>query len=315
MPRLPSLVLAALVGVVGLSAVALAADPFAKQIEAKSPSIVIVKSVVKFSSQGGGDRESNDTRVATVVDASGVVMMPHWLPTALLSRMKVSPVKIQVLFDGEEKEYDAILGAVDSKLGLVFVRVKDLGDRKLAPVRFDEQVDLELGDELGGITRTDQAFDYVPYYGNAKLVGKITKPRLSWLVSGFTPIGHPLFTLDGRAAGVVVRQSGTSDEGSSERTTLLPASTLAPIIVQAVKASAKALEEAKALEKEAADEAAKNAADGAAMGETPAPEAPKPETPKPENPKPEMPKPDQPTPEGPGMEAPTPGMGEPGMGG
>jgi hypothetical protein len=189
MPRLPSLVLAALVGVVGLSAVALAADPFAKQIEAKSPSIVIVKSVVKFSSQGGGDRESNDTRVATVVDASGVVMMPHWLPTALLSRMKVSPVKIQVLFDGEEKEYYSILGAVDSKLGLVFVRVKDLGDRKLAPVRFDEQVDLELGDELGGITRTDQAFDYVPYYGNAKLVGKITKPR-SWLVSGFTPIDH-----------------------------------------------------------------------------------------------------------------------------
>ncbi len=294
MSRRPSLVLAALVCAAGLSAVAFAADPFAKQIEAKGPSVVIVKSVVKIAFQGAGDRESNDTRAATVVDASGVVMMAHWFPANLQSRVKVSPVKIQVLFDGEEKEYDAVLGAVDSKLGLVFVRVKDLGDRKLTPVRFDEKVDLVVGDELCGITRTDQAFDYVPYYGNAKLVGQVTKPRLSWLVSGFTPLGHPLFTVDGKAAGVVVRQSGTSDEGSSERTTLLPASALAPIVAQAVKASAKALEEAQALEKEAAEEAAKSAADAAAMGDAPKPEAPKPDTP--------------------GMDEPAPGMGEGGMG-
>lgn len=301
MPRLPSLVLAALVGASALSAAARAEDPLAKQLEAKAPAVVMVRSVIKFSFQGGTDRESNDTRVATVVDASGVVMMAHWLPASMLSRAKVTPVKIQILFDGEEKEYDAILGAVDSKLGLVFVRVKDLGDRKLTPVRFDEPVEVKLGDELCGVTRTDQAFDYAPYYGNAKLVGQITKPRVSWLVSGFTPPGHPLFTVDGKAAGVVVRQSGTSEEGTSERTTLLPSSAIAPIVAQAVKASAKALEEAQALEKEAAEEAAKAAADAAAMGDAPKPDAPKPSEPKPSEPKPSEPKPGEPKPGEPGM--------------
>ena len=298
MRRIPSLVLAALVGAVGLSAGARAEqDPFAKLIETKATSVVIVKSVIKVAFQGGGDRESNDTRPATIVDASGVVMMSHWFPTSMLPRVKVTPLKLQVLFDGEEKEYDAILGAVDSKLGLVFVRVKDLGDRKLVPVRFDEPIDVKVGEELCGITRTDQAFDYAPYYGNAKLVGQVTKPRLSWLVSGFVPLGHPLFLLDGRAAGIVLRQSGTSEDGASERVTLLPSSAIAPIVVQGVKASAKALEEAKAHEKEAAEEAAKGG-DGAGKADEP--------------------KTDGPTPGEPGMGEPgmgEPGMGEPGMGG
>ncbi len=298
MPRFPSLVLAALAGALGLSPVASAEDPFAKLIEAKAPSVVIVKSVIKVAFQGAPDRESNDTRPATIVDASGVIMMSHWFPTSMLARVKVTPLKMQVLFDGEEKEYDAILGAVDSKLGLVFVRVKDLGDRKLVPVRFDEPVEVKVGEELCGITRTDQAFDYVPYYGNAKLVGQVTKPRPSWLVSGFAPLGHPLFTLDGKAAGIVLRQSGTSEEGTSERVTMLPSSAIAPIVAQAVKASAKALEEAKVLEKEAAEEAAK-AGDGAGMADAPKTDGP------------------TPTPGEPGMGEPgmgEPGMGEPGMG-
>ena len=102
----------------------------AKFLEAKAPTVVSVKSVLKF-----GDSESNNERSGCVVDPAGVVMIPSWNPTRFRSSaMKMTPTKIRVLFEGDEKEYDAVLGATDSKLGLAFVRIKDASLRRsIAP--------------------------------------------------------------------------------------------------------------------------------------------------------------------------------------
>lgn len=255
-----------------------------KLMEAKAPAVVMVKSVLKISFEGGGgDRERNDERNGVVVDAAGVVMIQNFLGTQATSRFKVSPTNIRVLFDGDEKEYDAILGAMDSKLGLGFVRVKDLAGKTLSSANLADGAEAKLGDEVFGVLRTDQGFDYAPYFGVARLVGQVTKPRTMWILAGFTPVGHPLYSRDGKVAGVVVRQSGITEEGTSERTFLLPAKAVSGVVAQAVKASAKALEDAKTHEAEAAAAMAEPAMGDAppAMGE-------------------------------PGMEE--PGMAEPGMG-
>ena len=223
----------------------------AKFLESKAPSVVTVKSVLKV-----GDNERNDERSGSVVDPEGVVMLPNWMSTRFRSpsSFKMTPTKIRVIFDGDEKEYDAILGATDSKLGLAFVRVKDLAGKKLTSVDFAGGTEVRLGDELAGVIRTDQGFDYAPYYGMTRVVGQVTKPRSMWLVTGFLPQGHPLYTTDGRAAGVVVQQVGATDDAGS-RTFLLPAKAVTGVIGQAVKACAKALEDAKTHDAETAAEA------------------------------------------------------------
>ena len=231
-------------------------DP-AKFLEAKAPTVVTVKSVLKI-----GDHERNDERSGFVVDPEGVILIANWMPSRFSSQMKVTPVNIRILFDGDEKEYEAVQGAVDSKLGLAFLKVKDLAGKKVVSVDFAAGVEVKLGDELAGITRTDQGFDYAPYYGTTRVVGQVTKPRAMWLVTGFLAQALPLYTTDGRAAGVVVNQTGISEDGGGSRWFLLPTKAVTGVIGQAVKASAKALEEAKAHEAEAAA-----AMDDAGMGE------------------------------------------------
>lgn len=263
-----------------------AGDAYAKQMEAKAASAVIVKAVLKISF-GSQENESNYEAAGTIVDASGLVMIQG---LGFGGRAKVNPTNLRVLFDGEEKEYDAVLGATDSKLGLAFVRVKDLGDKKITPIDFASPAEPQIGDELFGVLRTDSGFDYAPYYGTTKVVGQVKKPREMWLIAGFLPIGAPLYTADGKTAGVVIRQSGISEEGGQARTFLLPMKAFGTVVAQAAKAAQKALDEAKAHEKEAAEAAAKEekkpdetkpAEPG--MGDEPkAPEAPKtpPEAPK-----------------------------------
>lgn len=109
---------------------AVAGDAYSPQMETKAASVVIVKAVLKINF-GGDDRESNYEAAGTLVDASGLVMIQGF---GFGGRAKVTPTNLRVLFDGEEKEFDAVLGATDSKLGLAFVRVKDLAGRKITPI-------------------------------------------------------------------------------------------------------------------------------------------------------------------------------------
>lgn len=236
-----------------------AGDAYAKQMEAKAASVVIVKAVIKRSAPWG-DSESNYEASGSVVDASGLVMIQGF---NFGGGVKVNPTNLRVLFDGEEKAYDAVLGATDSKLGLAFVLVKDLADKKIVPLDFNSPAEPAVGDELFGVLRTDSGFDYAPYYGIAKLVGQVKQPREMWLVTGgMLQPGTPLYAADGKTAGVVIRQSGISEDGGSSRTFLLPMKAFTAVVVQANKASKKALDDAKAHEKEAAEAAAK---DGAGM--------------------------------------------------
>lgn len=224
-------------------------------MEGKAAAIVQVRVVLRI-----GDWERNFTYQGTIVDASGVILTPSFGASSRGAKQTV--VSIRVVFPGDEKEHDAVLGAFDSKLGLGFVRLKDPKDLKLTAVDFAAGADPTLGEDLFGVLRMDEGFDYAPYFGIATVVGQVQKPRTMWVPQGFLPPAAPLYHLDGRPAGVVISQSGISEEGGARRTFLLPIEATKAVLAQAVKASAKALEEAKAREAEGSD-----AAGGAGMAD------------------------------------------------
>ena len=268
-----------------LGRLASADDPYAKHLEAKASSVVSVKLVLKI-----GENEGNFDQIGTVIDPAGVVMMPNFANAR--GGMKVTPVSIRVVFPGDEKEYDAVLGAFDSKLGLAFIRIKDLLGKQITSVNLTEGAEAKVGDELFGVTRKDEGFDYAPFYGVAKIVGQTTKPRTMWITSGFQPLAHPLYTAEGKVAGIVIRQESVSEGRNFPSIFLLPTSALQGVVTQAIKASAKALEDAKTHEAEA-----KDAPPGApAMGDAGMADTP-PETPG--------------MSDGPGMTDPAPGMDAP----
>ena len=211
--------------------------------------MVSVKLVLKM-----GENEGNFDQIGTVIDPAGVVMMPNFASPR--GGTKLTPVSIRVVFPGDEKEYDAVLGAFDSKLGLAFIRIKDLQGKQITSVNLADAGEAKIGDELFGVTRKDEGFDYAPFYGTAKIVGQATKPRTMWIPTGFQPLAHPLYTADGKVAGVVIRQESVSESRTFPSIFLLPTSALQGVVSQAIKASAKALEDAKAHEADAKPDAA-----------------------------------------------------------
>jgi hypothetical protein len=225
---------------------------YSKHLEARSASVVAVKFVLK-----AGDRERNVNQTGILVDPSGVVMLSS---NALRPRAgqgaKVSVVNLRVIFPGDEKEYDAIVGATDTNLGLGFIRIKDLQDKKISPVDLAAPADPKLGDELFSVTRLEQGFDYAPYFGTARVAGQVTKPRAMWVVTGFAPVAHVLYAPDGKPAGIVIQQAGVTegDDFSIPRPFLLSMKAAMPTIQRAIDKSTAALAEEAARAKETTEE-------------------------------------------------------------
>lgn len=263
--RLPRLSIAAGALLAALCLVAPASADTTRQvlIDAKAPSTVSVKITAKItgSFRGGGavDQEQNLTSSGVIVDAAGLVMVPS-NAVSFRSRpgmdIKVTPTSIRVIFPGDETEYDAILGAVDSKLGLAYLLIRDLKGRKADPFDVSKTADPKVGDTLYAVTRLGQGFDYAPVCQTATVVGQVTKPRSMWVIDGEAPeAGHPLYTAEGAVAGIMITQEGVG-EGGGNMVFLLPLKIATSSIERSLKAAQKELEDVKQREAEAAAKAA-----------------------------------------------------------
>lgn len=267
-----SLVLAALALGLLVPAAARAEEGRTALIASKAASAVSVKITAKISGSFGGravDQERNITASGVVVDAAGLVMIPASsvsVPARFGGEIKVTPTSIRVIFPGDETEYDAILGATDSKLGLAYVLVRDLKGRTASAVDMSQVAEPVVGDMLYSVTRMDQGFDYAPVCQSAEVIGQVTKPRTMWVVDGSAPEpAQPLYTAAGKLAGIMIVQEGVGEESGSQ-IFLLPLKVAQSSIERSLKAAQKELEDVKAREAEAAAKAAE-------QGEK-APEAP-----------------------------------------
>lgn len=236
-----------------------AAEPYQTLLDTKADMLVSVKFVLTVSFGGGREQEGSGVATGVLVDKNGLVMINN---SAVGGgggsrfrgmEFKATPSDFRVTFPGDTKEYPAILGASDSKVGLAFLRIKDLEGKEIHPLAVDASADPAIGDVLYGVSRLPQGFDFAPWVADVRVSGKIQKPRELWNIEGaFTEVAHPLFTKDGVVTGIVVSQEGVG--GGGNVVALLPWKTAVGTIQRANKASDTALEEAKKKEAEAAKE-------------------------------------------------------------
>lgn len=227
-----ALVCSAVLGVLTLAMAAPArADEEATQLQAvldkRAPSVVTVKVVLK--SQGPGAAGSAESRLevqGVLVDKTGLVMIPN---TAFSSKHlravmngpggadqaeNETPTDIKVIFENEDKEYDAFLAATDTSMDLAFLKIENLANHPVTPVDFSTSTPPAIGDRLVTVSRLRRGYDYSPYFDTLRVSGAINKPRKAWLVDGNIPsYGMPVYTLAGDLAGVLTTvEQGTADE-------------------------------------------------------------------------------------------------------
>lgn len=251
----------ALLAVLLLSAPTVSAEDAAvvqKLIETKAAPVVSVKFVLRVKVSRDGqmlmpETDNNGSASGVVVDASGLVMLQAsaFNPSLRFGRrnrmmqgidVSAVPSNIRVIFPGDTREYPAVLGAKDSKLGLAFVLIKDLGEKKVPVVNMEQVTEPQVGQVLYGISRLEQGFDYAPMCTRVEVTGSVTKPRSLWIVRDAGGlVGMPLFDAAGAVAGVVIRQEGVGEDAGT-RPFLLPLKVARPTVAGALKKSKDELE-------------------------------------------------------------------------
>lgn len=243
---------------------------YARLTQQKADSIVSVKLVlaVKMSGAGGSrEQEVNTSSTGVIIDAAGLILLPDsafdaasmmGIPRRFRRQINITsaPISIRVTFPGDTKEYDAVLGAKDSKLGLGFVLIKDLAGKVIKPVDLSTIVEPKLGQKLYGVTRLDQGFDHAPMCTATKIAGRVTKPRAMWIVQGGAQhLAQPLYDATGAVTGIVVQQEGVGEDAES-RPFLLPMKVATATFSGALKKSKTELDRILEEEEEAAEEEA-----------------------------------------------------------
>lgn len=221
-------------------------------VERYAPSIAFVRAVIKVEtmrSGGSREREQRAQMLGVVVDPKGLIVVQGRQFANEGSSRKLTPVDIKVIFSGEEKEYDAFLAALDSKLGLAFLQVDGLGDRVLPAVDFAQAVDPRPGQQVAAIGRLPKTFDYVPFFETARVAAEIQKPRRAWILEGsFSGFGLPVFAFTGEVVGVLSMVVGSPEEDSGgmmgrQIRAIFPGAVMKSVIEQARKQAAAVAEE------------------------------------------------------------------------
>ena len=254
--------------------------PEVQLLSARAPTIVSIKLVMNIEIEIQGQqikREENAAVTGVIVDASGLVMLgnsvldPNNDPRMAQFRqffgdikIKSSPSNFRVVFPGNDKEYPAILGARDSKLGLAFLLIKDLEGHKPAVLDLGKVTEPTVGSTVYMVSRMDQGFDFAPICQTGRVIASLQKPRRMWAVDGLDEhLGQPIYTADGAVAGVMSMQKGVGDEGAAQACAL-PMEVVQARLKRAQKAAHEALQE---VVKREAEEAAKEKEDAAGGNE------------------------------------------------
>ncbi|MEZ6185462.1 MAG: hypothetical protein R3F62_10680 [Planctomycetota bacterium] len=200
-------------------------------LEQRAPSIVTVRCVIKTEISVMGQSQDQESRAnipGVVVDASGLVMisgstinggkiremLAGMVPPDQELDLKITPSEIKVVIEGDDKEYEGFIAASDARLDLAFVQIEGLGERTLTAVDFAGDQRPEIGQQVVGLSRLGEGFDYAPHFELGRVNGKIKKPRTAWTVEGVEMAGLPVFGLDGAPLGVMTLvSSGVKPDG------------------------------------------------------------------------------------------------------
>jgi S1-C subfamily serine protease len=264
-----------------------------KLLADKAESVVSVKFVIQVKiivrGQVMQEMEQNQEVRATLINEKGLMVASNsnFSPRSPDRRFTIeagAPREIKTLFGNEEKEYETVIVAKDTKLDLAFLQILDLGDRKVSHVALTGEKEPSVGQELFAVGRLSRGFDCAPLLGRLDVTGEVEKPRRMWSIYGNIAggVGMPVYDLDGDAVGLVSFQQGSEGvggRGEQMRPFVLPLKTLKAQLKMAEERAAEALEEA---------------ADAAEEGDKPAEEKPAEEKPVDDKPADDKPADDKP---------------------
>lgn len=191
-------------------------------IDKVAPSVVTMRMVVKVEANFGGRGSDSERRrevPGTLVGADGMILCSYEpfrsVDTGQFS-VKVTPLEIKVVFDREEKEYEAELVATDKKVNLAFLKIKDLEGRVPPVIDFKSGAKIEVGGAVHQVARLNRGYDYAPYVTRSIVNGRVKKPRKAWILDGsIRETGLPVFDDAGTVAGVLTElDSGLSQDES-----------------------------------------------------------------------------------------------------
>jgi hypothetical protein len=196
-------------------------SPLGALVTRVAPSIVTVRVVADLTmpaTMGGEKHEMQQEIHGTVVDASGLILVPtaSMDPSESLNRMfgdegkvEATITSLKVVVGNEADELVATVVAKDDKLGFTFVRVDALGDRKLVPLALGDKGELAVGAIGYTVDRLPEAHDFVPLLHRFLVSGRIKKPRTATVVGGSLQVGMPVFDEQGLLCGMAADLSSS----------------------------------------------------------------------------------------------------------
>lgn len=226
---------------------------FQKLLAEKTAPIVTIKFVLKTKSSWG-ESESESEATAVIVEPDGLVLCSK---TELGgygeyygSRRTSLPTDIKVLIGDDAEGLEAKLLARDSELDLIWLRIKDLGDRKLPYVDLEQSAVPEIGDHIYSVSRMGKYFDRIAVVNEGRVGGVTAKPRKLYVPSsGGSGLGLPTYNAGGELIGVPIRLRPEREEleGASDMYgawgLILPAKEVAKATRRAKEAEAQDEEE------------------------------------------------------------------------
>ncbi|MBN2489399.1 MAG: hypothetical protein JXQ29_00925, partial [Planctomycetes bacterium] len=252
-----SIAILAAVLVAGLLPVGARADEVGQKakgiVDAQAPAIVSIQVVLDLEA-GGQTREQRLRGHGVAVSDTGLIMTSiETIKPNLNARgprgqrlsVKITPADIKIVFEKDEKEYDAFVVVRDTKRQIVFLQLKSFkpADRKISFVDFSKSATPKVGDEYITVHRLAKGYDYAPLFSAGRIIGELTKPRKALLVSHAAPSGLPAFSLEGKLIGCHSRMRSGLEEGAAREAAggqpiVLPAKDIDAVIKQALKTAA-----------------------------------------------------------------------------
>jgi hypothetical protein len=198
-----------------------ATNPRGEILRQAGPAVVRIEALVSTKFNMGGQAQEQESRLdlnGALVDDKGLVMI--WNSYISSSRMnemmsdmgrgggdfrvEMRPTEFRVFVGQREEEILAFLAATDTALDLAFLQLERVPEDLPAPIRFEDGVDPQPGDEVVALNRMKKSFDFAPLVESARVGGEIRKPRRAWILDGeLTGFGLPVFDLEGRPVGAL----------------------------------------------------------------------------------------------------------------
>lgn len=168
-------------------------------------------SYVMVSSYMGQEETQQSSTTGVIVDPQGMILVPRMVVEPSLPNMskltpeqrvsfKMSARDFQIHFPGEDKPLDAEALTSDADQGVGWLKIKNLGDRKLKFVDVTQTESAEPGMSYYVVERLEERYGEKPIMSWGIIQGQIELPQQAHIVTGALGLA---FSARGKVLGYV----------------------------------------------------------------------------------------------------------------